>query len=213
MFAYVNIPAADRAYDHLKSLIVSGTAPGGGLLSEVAVARDLGISRTPVHEAFLRLQSERLLAIAPRRGASVAPMAPEEARDVLEMREALECSTARRALASGPPSPEVLDELRRSLQAQRAALAGGADGAFPELDTAFHAVLIRASGNAIALQFHDLLVDRKHRLRRHLLAARAEEIAGALEDHVRMVDAAAAGDADGLCALVTAHIRRYRGVL
>ncbi|RMI09596.1 GntR family transcriptional regulator [Cellulomonas triticagri] len=209
----MSLPAADRAYRHTKSLILSGAAVGGAVLSEVAVADELGISRTPVHEAFLRLESENLLALAPRRGASVVPMAPDESRDVLEMREAIECSTARRALSAGPVSPEVLDEMHRNLAEQRETAGDGADGRFPDLDTEFHLILVRASRNATAVQFSELLRDRQHRLRRQLLQVGAEEITSALAEHELMAAAAGAGDADELCRLITAHIRRHRGVL
>lgn len=209
----MSLPAADRAYRHTKGLILSGTVAGGDLLSEVAVADELGISRTPVHEAFLRLESENLLALAPRRGASVVPMAAEEARDVLEMREAIECSTARRALSAGPLSPETIAELHQNLERQRETAADGAEGEFPELDTEFHAILIRASRNATAVQFTELLRDRQHRLRRQLLQVGPEEIASAMAEHQQMLAAAEAADADELCRLITAHIRRHRGVL
>jgi DNA-binding GntR family transcriptional regulator len=71
---------------------------GGRLLSELEVAAQLGVSRTPVHEAFLRLAAEDLLDPLPRRGAVVVPVPPREATDLLEMRIAIEASAVRRPL-------------------------------------------------------------------------------------------------------------------
>lgn len=206
-------PVAERAYDHTKSLILSGGFAGGELLSEVTIADELGISRTPVHEAFLRLEGEKLLSLAPRRGAAVVPMAPDEARDVLEMREAIECSTARRALGSGSLPPSVLAELAANVARQQELAAAGDEEQFVELDSAFHAILIRASRNATALFFHELLRDRQHRLRHQLLQVGPEEVAGALAEHELMLAAAQRADADELCRLISAHVRRHRGVL
>lgn len=205
--------AADRAYSHTKQMILTGTVAGGELLSENAIAVGLGLSRTPVHEAFLRLEGEKLLVLSSRRGAAVVPMAPDEARDVLEMREAIESSTARRAMARGRVGAEVLAEMRANVKRQQEVAHSAEVDAFVELDSSFHAILIRASRNVTALHFHDLLRDRQHRLRWQLLQVGSEEIQGALTDHELMLAAAEAGDADEFCRLISSHVRRHRGIL
>lgn len=206
-------PAAERAYEHTKSLILTGGFAGGEIVSEVTVAEELGISRTPVHEAFLRLEGEGLLSLAPRRGAAVVPMAPDEARDVLEMREAIECSTARRALATGRLPGGVLADMAENVARQRELAQAGDEERFVVLDSEFHAILIRASRNATALFFHDLLRDRQHRLRHQLLQVGPEEVEGALAEHELMLSAAEQGDADELCRLIATHVQRHRGIL
>jgi len=208
-----SLSAAERAYQHTKAKILSGEAAGGVLLSEGDVAAELGISRTPVHEAFLRLDAERLLAVAPRRGAAVVPMAPDEARDVLEMREAVERSTARRALGHGRPATAVVDELRTHLDAQRRAAAADDVEAFVVADSAFHGVLVRASRNQTAIQFMGLLRDRQLRLMFQHLRVGADEVAAALGEHEAMLAAVEQGDADAYCDLLHDHVRRHRGIL
>ena len=67
-------PAAkDRALDYVKSQVLTGAFPGGELISEGEVANALGMSRTPVREAFLQLESQGLLKLYPKRGALVVP--------------------------------------------------------------------------------------------------------------------------------------------
>ena len=67
-------PAAkDRALDYVKTQVLTGAFPGGELISEGEVATALGMSRTPVREAFLRLEAEGLLRLYPQRGALVVP--------------------------------------------------------------------------------------------------------------------------------------------
>jgi len=207
------LPAADRAYQHTKQQILSGAYAGGQLLSEGVVAADLGISRTPVHEAFLRLDAEKLLVLSSRRGAAVVPMAPDEARDVLEMREALEASTARRALADGGPGVEVLKTLRDNLIRQRELVAAGDVDEFVTVDGQFHAVLVKASRNATALHFHDLLQDRQHRLRWQMLHVGPANVAASLADHELLFAAAQDADADEFCRVLAIHVRRHRGIL
>src|ERR1700743_2413086 len=64
-------PAADKAYRIVLDAISAGSAPAGTLLTEGVVAEVVGMSRTPVREAFLRLNTEGLLDLYPKRGAIV----------------------------------------------------------------------------------------------------------------------------------------------
>ena len=75
-------PAADRAYEHVKAGLLDGSYPDGHLLSEGEIAGALQMSRTPVREAFLRLQTDGFLRLYPKRGALVVPVTPTEARSL-----------------------------------------------------------------------------------------------------------------------------------
>ena len=70
------VPAAERAYDHLKRRIIDDDIDDSEMLSEAALAAELGMSRTPVREAFLRLEVEGFLKLYPKRGALVVPISP-----------------------------------------------------------------------------------------------------------------------------------------
>ncbi len=85
--------AKDRALDHVKTQILTGEFAGGELISEGDVATALGMSRTPVREAFLRLEAEGLLRLYPQRGALVVPVSPEEVRAVMEADRAFHAIT------------------------------------------------------------------------------------------------------------------------
>src|ERR1700743_28677 len=89
-------PAAHRAYVATKDLSLAAGLSAGALLSEGEIAARLALSRTPVREAFLRLENEELLRLIPKRGAVVVPVPPTEAADVLDVRLALETASARR---------------------------------------------------------------------------------------------------------------------
>ncbi|WP_200172474.1 GntR family transcriptional regulator [Tomitella cavernea] len=209
--------AADRAYLHTKEAIIRGDLPGGTAVSEVTVCSELGLSRTPVHEAFLRLASENLLTLASRKGALVRPMPPSEAADVLEMREAVEATAARRAIADGRAA-EAAPALEEALRRQERALASRPSdppdtAAFVAADDAFHTAVVAASRNPIALHFTGLLRDRQQRLRHQLMRVHPDQLRPALEQHRRLAASFAAGDADAYAADLSEHIAMHQGIL
>src|SRR2546422_5434437 len=117
--------ATSRAYDHVKQAILDRAYPGGALLSEGEIANEVGVSRTPVREALLRLEAEGLVRLYPKRGALVLPVSPQEITDVMETRELVETFTAGRA-DLGPSLVAALDRLLAALVGP--AGAGGAQG-------------------------------------------------------------------------------------
>ena len=193
--------AAEYAYEATKRAIIRGELAPGTMTSELLVCQQLGLSRTPVHDAFLRLAGEGLLSLESRKGAVVRPMSPSEARDVLEMREAVEAMAATRVIAdrAGAELAVTLEDL---LAVQERAAGSGDLEAFVEADDAFHTKVVVASGNAIAVYFTGFLRDRQQRLRHQLLRVRPEQLVAVMEQHRRLLAALADGDAG-----------RYRGVL
>src|SRR4051812_36364510 len=99
-------PAAARVYAHVKERLLDGSFPGGALLSENELSQQLGLSRTPVRQAFVQLEAEGLLELYPKRGALVVPVAASEIEDVFEARLLVEEHCARRGAGgrgAGPP--------------------------------------------------------------------------------------------------------------
>src|ERR671932_1608978 len=93
--------ATERAYGHTKSRVLDGTYAGGALITEGEVSEAVGVSRTPVREAFLRLQAEGLLRLYPKRGALVVPVSAQEIDDVMETRRMIERFDVDKVFASG----------------------------------------------------------------------------------------------------------------
>lgn len=207
----VDVPAAERAYLETKRRIIRGELAGGASVSEVAVCQELGLSRTPVHEAFLRLAAEELLTLESRKGAVVRPMSPSEADDVVEMREAVESTAAARAIA-GDVTPLVAT-LRELLDTQRACREAGDVDGFLDADDAFHEAVVLASRNPIAAHFARLLHDRAHRLRHHLARVRPDHMAITYDDHVALADAVERRDATAYRAVLGRHVEILRGLL
>lgn len=204
--------AAESAYTQTKDKIIRGDLAGGQLLSEAHIGADLGISRTPVHEAFLRLAAERLITLSSRRGAVVVPMNQRESRDVLEMREAIEGSAASPLTATPRPAGLVqrLDDLLADQR--RCAESGDVDG-FVAADDSFHTAIVDASGNAIAQHFFALLRDRQQRVRHQLFSVDPAQLSASLDEHVALRDAVVSGSADDYRAVLHRHIARNQGAL
>jgi DNA-binding GntR family transcriptional regulator len=199
-------PAGDRAYTWTKERILSGGLPGGHLLSEGDVAQVLGISRTPVREAFLRLQAEQLLTLIPKRGAVVVPVSPGEAEDVLEMREALESAAVARLARRAGPLDEVLVSLRDAIAAQQPHAETRDVPGFVVVDQLFHSAIVGAGGNAIAARFYASLADRQRRMGLLALEPRPEYLAVLVDEHQQLVDRIAARDDAGLAGLLRRHL-------
>lgn len=181
--------AADRAYDHVKQRLLAGDYADGELLSEGAIAEQLGISRTPVREALLQLQSEHLLTLYPKRGALVTPISAREISDLFDVRMLVE----RHAIQLADPAV-VVPQLERVVARQRELLAADDRAGFAAADRDFHRAWVAAAGNEILLDLYDRLRDRQHRVVAGMIAADASRAHEILAEHVRIVIALRAGD-------------------
>jgi DNA-binding GntR family transcriptional regulator len=200
--------AAEHAYEATKRAIIRGELAPGTMTSELLVCQQLGISRTPVHDAFLRLAGEGLLSLESRKGAVVRPMSPSEARDVLEMREAVEAMAATRVIADGGAA-ELAVTLEDLLAVQQRAAASGDLESFVDADDAFHTKVVVASGNAIAVYFTGFLRDRQQRLRHQLFRVRPGQLVAVMEQHAALVAALADGDTEQYRGVLAEHVATH----
>jgi DNA-binding GntR family transcriptional regulator len=198
--------AADRAYALTKELVLTGELPGGHLFSEGDIAGRLGISRTPVREAFLRLQAEELLQLIPKRGAVVVPVPPGEAEDVLDAREALETAAVRRLLRRPDLVPAAVAELRAALRTQQAHADAGDLPAFARADEEFHRTIVAAGRNALTIRFYATLADRQRRMSIHALGPAPERIPIVLREHGELIEIVESGDEAAFAPALRAHL-------
>ncbi|MGW1679915.1 GntR family transcriptional regulator [Saccharopolyspora sp. NPDC002376] len=155
-------PAADRAYQHVKAGLLDGSYPDGELLSEGEVASALQMSRTPVREAFLRLQAEGFLRLYPKRGALVVPVTATEAHAVVEARLALESFAIDKLAMQGHDAMTAVGEQLAEHPACDTAELSDAD--MHETDRAFHATLVAAAGNPVVADLYNALRDKQMRI-------------------------------------------------
>lgn len=206
------ISAAERVYRWVKQHVLDGSYEGGRLITEGDVAAQVEVSRTPVREAFLRLEVEGLLQLYPKRGALVVPVSVTEFAEVTEARILLETFAAEKAVATGR-HPAVAAAMRELLERQRriAMPAGGVE--FSEVDRRFHETLVAASDNALVGQFYGALGDRQLRMFASALRRAPARHEAILADHDRLCALLEAGDVPGIRTLLRDHIGATHGAL
>lgn len=149
---------AQRVADELRRSILTNRRRPGERLVEESLSEELGVSRIPIREALRALAAEGLVEVQPRRGAAVANVSPEVARDLVEVRATLEGLNAR--LAARHHEPAIIGELKQVLaEGNRAAKSGSVDD-LVRLNGEFHDKLARAGRNSILWDIMRVLRER-----------------------------------------------------
>jgi len=199
--------ARDRALHYVKNQVLTGAYPGGELISEGDVATALRMSRTPVREAFLRLEAEGLLRLYPQRGALVVPVSPDEVRAVIEARLVLEQFAATRVVGRGPAAcAAVFERLSSELKRQRDAVETTNWAEFLHSDRAFHAITLEESGNAILSGFYSTLRDRQMRMIGESALRDPNRVTTILDEHLGIAEALRDGDLPRALQAVRTHL-------
>jgi DNA-binding GntR family transcriptional regulator len=196
----------DDAYEQVRRRILDNVWPPGHRALEQEVALALGMSRTPVREALLRLQNEGLIELIPRHGMRVLPVSPGDMREIYQILTALECMAAE-LLAQREPSDKELEPLVAATKAMDKALKADDLDAWAAADERFHAQLLELAGNrqlqATVLNYWD----RAHRARMFSLRLRPKPV-NSTKEHMQMVERLRAGDGTGAAAVTRAHRER-----
>jgi DNA-binding GntR family transcriptional regulator len=173
----------------LERIVVGELAPGSPLRQEV-LADELGVSRTPLREALVRLASEGLVEFTPNRGAKVARRDFSDMQQAWRARLVIEPGAAR--LAAERRDADSIEHMRESVRRQRV-VAGDVTTSFA-LNREFHLTLVQASGNAHLAQFAELLW--LTRIGVPIFARQArdrKQILGWADEHDGITEAVAAG--------------------
>ncbi|MYS34040.1 DNA-binding GntR family transcriptional regulator [Streptomyces sp. KhCrAH-43] len=200
-------PAAERVYAHVKDAVLDRRYEGGTLLTEGGLAEAVGVSRTPVREALLRLEVEGLLKLYPKKGALVLAVSAQEIADVVETRLLVEEFAARKAV---PASPQLISRLEGLLEEQRRFSEAGDLATVSVKDRCFHAEIVRHAGNEILSRLYDQLRDRQLRMGVAVMEAHPDRIAANIAEHSELLEAIRAGDAEGAAQVVRRHVGRVK---
>ncbi|MFE9684583.1 GntR family transcriptional regulator [Streptomyces sp. NPDC002701] len=196
-------PAAERVYAHVKRAVLDRRYEGGTLLTEGELAEAVGVSRTPVREALLKLEVEGLIRLYPKKGALVLPVSAQEIADVVETRQLVEEHAVRKAV---PASPALIGRLTELLAKQQEQAAAGDLSGAAVTDRCFHAEIVRSGGNEILSRLYDQLRDRQLRMGVAVMHAHPDRITKTLTEHQEILDALRAGDAEAAVGLVHRHV-------
>jgi DNA-binding GntR family transcriptional regulator len=202
--------AADRAYAHTKERILDGAYEEGQLIGEGEVSEAVGVSRTPVREAFLRLEAEGMLRLFPKRGALVVPISAADVEDVMETRLLIERFAVRRVVEL---ELDLDDQLLAAIAAQKEHASAKDVVAFVDADREFHRIFVAATGNAIVLQMHDSLRDQQNRMGLAALSRSEDRTTRILKEHRAIVKAVTKGEPAAAEALIEAHLEETHRLL
>ncbi|MDP2742450.1 MAG: GntR family transcriptional regulator [Hydrogenophaga sp.] len=196
----------DTAYDLIRRRILDNVWPPGHSALEQEVALALGMSRTPVREALVRLQNDGLVEVVPRHGVRVLPVSPTDMREIYEILTALECMAAE-IVARRKPSEDELLPLIRATNDMDQALADDDLNAWAAADERFHAALVELSGNRQLAATVWNYWDRAHRARMFSLRLRPKPV-NSTHEHMALVERLRAGDAAGAAEVNRQHRER-----
>lgn len=197
----------DQAVQQIRDRIVRGEFQLGEPLSEIALATELGVSKTPVREALMVLKRQGLIEVHPQRGSFVFDMDAKQVRKLSELREVLELAAMRMALANDRQAlarqwTDVVGKMRKALDADDAEL-------YRTLDGGFHMVLFELADNAYLLEAYELIAFRVQALRNRLSLAPSLN-ASSFEDHLRFAELIAGGKDGDAIDLMGRHIATTR---
>jgi len=208
--------SAEYAYRILRKEIISLELPPGSDFDEADNVRRLGISRTPLREAVVRLAGEGLIRLLPNRGARVSPMEWDDIREHLEAFELMQRLVSRWAAARR--TEEDIAEITRLRDAFQKASEAKDPEAMAEENWEFHAAIARSSKNARVSRFYLQLLTENLRISRlamgpdHYVSQNAylSHIGLILQEHDALVEAIIAGDSDRADELARSHTELAR---
>ena len=202
---YKNVLLADRVYERLEDDIIFGHYAPGQVLTELGLAEELGVSRTPVREAMRRLTQERLIADGDSgKGSVVLGITKEDVRDIMNIRLRLEGLAS--YYAAENITPEGLAELQHIVELQKFYTEKQDPGHIKEMDDQFHVEICRQSGRHVLA---DTLIPLHKRIQKYRRTSienpkRSVAIDG---EHRKIYEAIAAHDAKAAAELTEEHLR------
>ena len=194
----------DDIVESIRTAILSHRLLPGFELREMSLSRLYGVSRTVVRQALQRLAKDGLVQLEAGRIAAVAQPTAQEAKDVFDLRIALESHVTMTLIERG--SPKDVAQLRTHLRREKAALKAGDWETVRRLGAEFHGLMARLAGNALLTQALEQLQGRVA-LILQLYHDAYDQHAGCLqEDHERFIDLIEARDGKKALALLRAHL-------
>jgi DNA-binding GntR family transcriptional regulator len=174
------------------------------VITEAALAHEVGLSRTPVREALLRLEVEGLVSLHPRRGAVVSTFSMTDVEDVLEARVLVENHTALRSFAN---RVSLLPEVEKAHDAMQRTRRERDTAAFTAADRLFHELIVDAADNGVLSSIYRTLRERQTLFTSVMVRGRDDRMQAAIDEHERILETLRGDDRDAFCAAVNAHLQ------
>lgn len=197
----------ESAYLRIKSAILSGELPSGEPLVATQLAKQLGVSRTPIRKALSRLEQEGYVISDPVEGYRIAKITVQDIEEIYEFRKILEPYVVRQT--TGEFTDEELEEIGSALRAGEEALQEGDILGVIQANRAFHHAFDRKHGNE---RISDVLENLDEQVRWILLTvlrAKAEGLATCIQEHELILAAVREGDVQSATSLMEKHLTDF----
>lgn len=196
-----------RVYEILKRAIIFQEIGPGQKIDEEGVAKQLGVSRTPIRESLCRLENEGIVKIIPRRGAFVVRHSKESIIEILLVREVLEGFAAR--LAVDHIDERAIEEMRSLFRDFSEANIRDRSKDYAQADLKFHTLIVKKSQNSWLMSIMNILNDHIQMLRLRTVALEGRPEHSLLE-HRKIIEALEKGNSSLAESLMRRHIQNVR---
>ena len=201
------LPLRDVVFNNIRQAILRGELKPGERLMEIALANQLGVSRTPVREAIRMLELEGLVIMVPRKGAQVAQITIQDLNDVLEVRLGLEELAVR--IACERMTEEELDALYQAVMEFEKKIDENNLSILAEADVKVHEIIYNGTHNQRLVQIINNIREQMYRYRVEYL--KDEECRESLcEEHYALWEALSRRDSKGAVDAISVHIRNQQ---
>lgn len=197
--------AAELVYGQLRRKIFEKSLTSGQRLPEIALAKEMNVSRTPVREALRRLESEGLVQIVPGWGACLASPTRQEIIDTYEIRETLELMAVRKA--AHHITPLQICMLQEQIDAEREIFTKKDLEAYLNVNDNFHIIIAESSGNHALAGYVRNVLSRTFVQMIFFESFFDFDTNPSLEEHVAILDALKAHDEELCAELIHEHLR------
>lgn len=193
----------DMAYERLREGIVAGDLKLGEQVSEAQLAQRMGISKTPVREALVRLKMEGLVEILPQRGTFVFKLTPEQVGQLCRYRAMIETAALREAATTN--RKELVRRIRKHIAEMEAAEKAGDVNRLSRIDMNFHHEFLSCCANPYLRGAYELI-------RYQLIALRHRApIEHMVATHQPLLEAIESGQLDRACEMLHGHVLENEG--
>lgn len=199
--------ASDDVYRHVREQILDGVIGSAELITEGQFVSALGVSRTPVREAFLRLEAEGWLKLYPKRGALVVPVQPSEKEQVFEARQLIETHAVGSIAHDPNATADLTARLQEIIDQMRAAMQGRDIEAFTSLDAEFHLAIVGSAGNDILSDIYQGLRNRLRRMTTRSVWNDGSRMELIIRDHSELAEIIARGETRDFSRRLMEHMQ------
>ena len=199
------VPLRDKVYEILKEKIIAGHFPSGHTLLSNQLAKQLGVSRTPIREALHRLQIEGFVVTSDNGVSKVTNISVSDIESAQEIRELLEVFACKQAAQK--ISKKEISELRELHQIEKENLSQSDEKVMSQLNTEIHSKIMEAAHNSVLFDTVNFLHNRIPSFSLFALGAR-ENLKFFVEDHGSIIEAIGEGNEEAAAQKMSDHVRR-----